>query len=82
MVDDAPANILPGINRALASARQIKVTGMDLYGVTQENLSIRVCEAGPFLAMKLRAFVRRQRRRMLSTFFTRCSITTVAQTPP
>jgi hypothetical protein len=60
MVDDAPANILPGINRALASARQIKVTGMDLYGVTQENLPIRVCEAGPFLAMKLRAFARRQ----------------------
>jgi hypothetical protein len=60
MVDDAPANILPGINRALASARQIKVTGVDLYGAIQENLPIRVCEAGPFLAMKLRAFARRQ----------------------
>jgi hypothetical protein len=60
MVDDAPANILPGINRALASARQIKVTGMDLYAATQDNLPIRVCEAGPFLAMKLRAFARRQ----------------------
>jgi len=60
LVDDAPANILPGINRALASARQIKVTGMDSYGATQENLPVRVCEAGPFLAMKLRAFARRQ----------------------
>jgi hypothetical protein len=60
MVDDAPANILPGINRALASARQIKVTGVDFYGAIQENLPIRVCEAGPFLAMKLRAFARRQ----------------------
>ena len=60
MVDDVPANILPGINRALASARQIKVTGVDLYGAIQENLPVRVCEAGPFLAMKLRAFARRQ----------------------
>lgn len=60
LVDDAPANILPGINRALASAREIKVTGMDLCGAVQENLPIRVCEAGPFLAMKLRAFARRQ----------------------
>jgi len=60
MVDDVPANIMPGINRALASARQIKVTGVDLYGATQENLTVRVCEAGPFLALKLRAFARRQ----------------------
>lgn len=59
-VDDVPANILPGINRALASARQINVTGMDLYGAIQENLPVRVCEAGPLLAMKLRAFARRQ----------------------
>ena len=36
------------------------MTGEDLYGVVQENLPIRVCEAGPFLAMKLRAFARRQ----------------------
>jgi hypothetical protein len=55
-----PANILPGINRALASARQINVTGVDLSGATQENLPVRICEAGPFLAMKLRAFARRQ----------------------
>jgi hypothetical protein len=59
MVDDAPANILPGINRALASARVITVAGVDLYGATQK-LNIRVCEVGPFLAMKLRAFARRQ----------------------
>jgi hypothetical protein len=32
---------------------------VDLYGATQK-LNIRVCEAGPFLAMKLRAFARRQ----------------------
>ncbi len=59
VVDDVPANILPGINRALASARTVNVTGMDLSGATQK-LNIRVCEVGPFLAMKLRAFARRQ----------------------
>lgn len=59
VVDDIPANILPGINRALASARSLLVRGLDLYGACQE-LTIRVCEAGPFLAMKLRAFARRQ----------------------
>ena len=46
VVDDAPANILPGINRALASARSLAVKGMDLQGAPQE-LTIRVCEAGP-----------------------------------
>lgn len=60
VVDDVNANILPGIDRALASARRMNISGVDLYGATQENLSIRVCEAGPFLAMKLRAFARRQ----------------------
>ena len=59
MVDDVPANILPGINRALASARNVVVKGVDLYGAPQA-LTVRVCEAGPFLAMKLRAFARRQ----------------------
>lgn len=59
VVDDVPANILPGINRALESARSILVHGLDLQGARQE-LTIRVCEAGPFLAMKLRAFSRRQ----------------------
>jgi hypothetical protein len=59
IVDDVPANILPGINRALASARNVMVKGVDLQGAHQE-LTVRVCEAGPFLAMKLRAFARRQ----------------------
>jgi hypothetical protein len=60
IVDDVPANILPGINRALATARSIKITGVDLYGATQTDLRVRVCEAGPFLALKLRAFANRQ----------------------
>jgi hypothetical protein len=53
------ASIIPGINRALASARRVNVTGADLHGAVQ-NLSIRVCEVGPFLALKLRAFHERQ----------------------
>ncbi len=58
-VDDIHANILPGINHALASARTMEVRGVDLLGAHQQ-LGIRVCEAGPFLAMKLRAFLWRQ----------------------
>lgn len=58
-VDGIPANILPDINRALGSARSLAVKGVDLQGAQQE-LTIRVCEAGPFLAMKLRALARRQ----------------------
>ena len=59
VVDDVAANILPGINRALASARSLTVRGLELEGARQE-LTIRGCEVGPFLAMKLRAFARRQ----------------------
>jgi hypothetical protein len=59
LVDDVPANILPGINRALASARKVVVKGVDLHGARQE-LTVRVCEVGPFLALKLRAFAWRQ----------------------
>jgi hypothetical protein len=59
VVDDIVANILPGIDRALATARKVEITGLDLYGITQ-TLNVRVCEVGPFLAMKLRAFANRQ----------------------
>ncbi|MCD6052154.1 MAG: hypothetical protein K0Q55_3572 [Verrucomicrobia bacterium] len=59
-VADVRADIMPGIDRALASARQLRITGTDLYGAVQKDLKIRVCEAGPFLALKLRAFARRQ----------------------
>ena len=58
-VDDIVASVLPGINRALATARNVKVTGVDLAGCRQ-TASLRVCEAGPFLALKLRAFLHRE----------------------
>ena len=58
-MDDIHANVLPGINRALQTARTMVISGTDLTGAHQE-LPVRVCEVGPFLVMKLRAFGRRQ----------------------
>ncbi|TDU64147.1 nucleotidyltransferase AbiEii toxin of type IV toxin-antitoxin system [Prosthecobacter fusiformis] len=58
-VEDITAGIMPGVNRALATAREVPLTGVDLYGA-QQTLTARVCEAGPFLALKLRAFHHRQ----------------------
>lgn len=58
-VEDITASIMPGVDRALATARTLAVTGIDLHGAEQK-LTARVCEAGPFLALKLRAFCDRQ----------------------
>jgi hypothetical protein len=58
-VDDIVASVLPGINRALATARSVKVAGADLAGNCQ-TATLRVCEIGPFLALKLRAFLYRE----------------------
>jgi hypothetical protein len=59
IVDDIVASVLPGINRALKTARTVTVTGLDLAGKPQ-TATVRVCEVGPFLAMKLRAFIHRE----------------------
>lgn len=59
IVDDIVANVLPGIDRALKIARSTKIAGKDLAGHPQ-SVTVRVCEVGPFLAMKLRAFGWRQ----------------------
>lgn len=58
-VEEITANIMPGVNRALATARTIEVRGVDLHGAEQK-FRARVCEVGPFLALKLRAFCDRQ----------------------
>jgi hypothetical protein len=58
-VEDITASIMPGVDRALATARSIKVAGVDLHGADQKLIA-RVCEVGPFLALKLRAFCDRQ----------------------
>jgi len=54
-VEGVVAGIIPGVGRALATARIIEVAGTDLYEAEQK-LTARVCEVGPFLALKLRAF--------------------------
>jgi len=58
-VDEVTASIMPGVDRALATARSIEVRGVDLHGAKQ-NFVARVCEVGPFLVLKLRAFGDRQ----------------------
>lgn len=50
---------MPGMVRALKTARTMTVEGKDLFGAGQK-LSARICEVGPFLVLKLRAFLRRQ----------------------
>ncbi|HEY8903502.1 MAG TPA: hypothetical protein VIM48_07330 [Chthoniobacterales bacterium] len=58
-VSDVTASIMPGVDRALATARSMKIAGIDLHGAEQCH-EIRICEVGPFLALKLRAFSHRQ----------------------
>lgn len=56
MIDDGlPVSVLPGIDRALACARVVEVTGVALDGKTR-TVKIRVAEVGPMLALKLNAF--------------------------
>lgn len=54
-VDDVLASVVPGVNRALACWRLVKVEGCDLYGAEQE-CKIAVADIGPLLVMKLNAF--------------------------
>ena len=58
-VADITAGILPGVDRALTACREVGINGIDLHGAEQ-TVTARVCEIGPFLAFKLRAFGSRQ----------------------
>lgn len=58
-VEDITANVRPGIDRALAISRWVPVCGVNLWGEEQQ-IRMRVCEVGPFLALKLRAFAHRR----------------------
>jgi len=58
-VDDITATVMPGVNRALETARILQIKGEDLQGAEQ-HVTARVCDAGPFIALKLRAFLDRQ----------------------
>jgi hypothetical protein len=59
MVDDVVANVMPGVTRALATARTMKIESVDLWA-SKQSVMARVCEVGPFLVFKLRAFLHRQ----------------------
>jgi predicted nucleotidyltransferase len=59
MVDDVPASVMPGVVRALDTARVMTIEGKDLFGARQ-RVQARVCEVGPFLVLKLRALLHRQ----------------------
>ena len=55
IVDDVVASIVPGVNRALACRRVVRVRGTDLYGVEQ-TCEVAVADIGPLLVLKLNAF--------------------------
>ena len=59
MVDDVSTAVFRGIDRALAVTRDRLIGGEDLYGARQQ-CRVRVCEVGPYLALKLIAFAARQ----------------------
>lgn len=54
-VDDVIASVVPGVNRALACRRFVRVEGHDLYGARQQ-CKVAVAEIGPLLVLKLNAF--------------------------
>jgi len=80
-VENITASIMPGVDRALATARSIEITGTDLHGADQKLIA-RICEIGPFLALKLRAFCDRQQPKDASTSSTPCGTTTEELPPP
>lgn len=58
MVDDVPTSVFLGIDRALAVNRRATISGTDLFGASV-RCQVRVCEAGPFIVLKLLAFAGR-----------------------
>lgn len=55
LVDDVTASVIPGLNRALACRRWVKVRGRDVYGAEQ-TCEVAVADIGPLLVLKLNAF--------------------------
>lgn len=58
-VDGVEAGVFPGVARALAARRMIRVAGSDLFGAAQQA-EVPVAEVGPLLVLKLNAFAGRQ----------------------
>jgi hypothetical protein len=55
VVDEVIANVVPGVNRALACYRTVIVEGKDVYGAEQK-CQVKVADIGPLLVLKLNAF--------------------------
>ena len=55
VVDEVIANVVPGINRALACYQTVDVEGTDVYGAEQ-RCKVKVADVGPLLVLKLNAF--------------------------
>ena len=58
MVDDIPAQAIMGIDRALALARTVRISGRDLRGA-EVTEHVRIREVGPFIVLKLAAYAGR-----------------------
>lgn len=54
-VDDIPVSAQPGVQRALEVCREVRIGGHDLHGAEVEE-AVRVCEAGPYICLKLLAY--------------------------
>ena len=52
-------SIVPGINRALAQSRIVRISGTSLVGVERTE-DVRIAEVGPMLVLKLNAFAGRK----------------------
>jgi hypothetical protein len=57
-VEDVRANAFVGVERAVQVVREVNIQGTDLLGATVSE-KVRVCEAGPFLCLKLAAYGQR-----------------------
>ena len=57
-VEDIRANAFVGVERAVQVVREVTIKGTDLLGATVTE-KVRVCEAGPFLCLKLAAYGQR-----------------------
>lgn len=55
MVDDIPVSAAYGVQRALEIFREIDIQGCDVFGA-EVTEKVRVCEVGPYVCLKLRAY--------------------------
>jgi hypothetical protein len=58
-VEGVSAGIFPGIERALATRTEVRVSGQDLFGAKQET-TVPIAGIGALLVLKLNAFAGRQ----------------------